>query len=248
MTTGIKLAGWEDLANEVQGTFGEIGEAIVDKPMAIRPMARRILKWDGRRLPPDARRVVVGLKEAARTLIRFDTLYKAQLKTAPTIYLVGSFDDLEPQKLSAIMVFKGPFSNAPWVLRGAVWSPKVAEVVRVAKFEVAGVDIVLSKVTAEGDGKLASVHGADPAIFAHDGMDKHFVAPWVGQVFTPETTVKLQVFNFTDEKGRIPGVTLKVQANPCDQTWAGVMGPFKKRLAGLSRLMRPFGQASALMR
>lgn len=248
MTTAIKLAGWDDLANEVQGTFGELGEAIIEKPFAVRPVAKRILKWDGRRLPNDAKRVVVGLKEAARTLIRFDTLYKAQLRTAPTIYLVGSFDDLEPMKLSPIMVFKGPYSNAPWVLRGAVWSPGLSSTIRVAKFEVAGVDIILAKVSAEGDGKLASTHGADPTIFAHDGMDKHFVSPWVGQVFTPETTVKIQVFNFTDQKARMPGVTLKVQSNPCDQTWSGVMGPFKKRLAGLSRLMRPFGQASALMR
>ncbi len=246
MTTVIKLAGWEDLSSEVQSTFGEIGDAIVEKPFAIRPVARRILKWDGRKLPPDARRVVVGLKEAARTLIRFDTLYKAQLRTAPTIYLVGSFDTLEPQKATALMVFKGPYSNAPWVLRGAVWSPRIAEFVRVPKFEVAGIDIVVAKATSEGDGKLAATQGADPAIFAHDGMDKHFVAPWVGQVFTPETTVKLQLFNFTDQKVNIPGVTLKVQASPCDQTWNGVMGPFKKRLAGLSRLVRPFGHGNIL--
>ncbi|MEZ4301928.1 MAG: hypothetical protein R3B70_43750 [Polyangiaceae bacterium] len=248
MTTAIKLAGWDDLANEVQGTFGELGESIVEKPFAIRPTARRILKWDGRRLPADARRVVVGLKEAARTLIRFDTLYKAQLRTAPTVYLVGSFEDLEAQKTSPVMVFKGPYSNAPWVLRGSVWSSRVAEIVRVTKFEVAGIDIVIAKATMEGDGKLASVHGADPSIFAHDAMDKHFVAPWVGQVFTPDTTVKIQLFNYTDEKQRIPGVTLKVQSSPCDQSWNGVMGPFKKRLAGLNRLMRPFGSASALMR
>ncbi|MBK8254958.1 MAG: hypothetical protein IPK82_20160 [Polyangiaceae bacterium] len=246
MVQAVRLEGWEDLSNEVQTTFGEIGEAIGNKPFAVRPVARRILQWDGRKLPADGRRIVVGLKEAARTLIRFDTLYKAQLKTAPTIYLVGSFGTIEPGKNSGVMVFKGPYSNAPWVLRGAVWSPLLSEHIRVPKFEVAGIDIVLAKATIEGEGKLAEVQGADPAIFAHDGMDKHFVAPWVGQVFTPETTVKVQVHNFTDKPLQIPGVTLKVQASPCDQTWAGVIGPFKKRLAGLNRLIRPFGRAGAL--
>ena len=50
MTTAIKLAGWEDLSTEVQGTFGELGEAIVEKPFAIRPVAKRILKWSPRPL------------------------------------------------------------------------------------------------------------------------------------------------------------------------------------------------------
>lgn len=246
MSNVIKLEGWEDLSSEVQNTFGEVGAAMAQRPFAIRPVAKRILKWDGRKLPPDGRRVVVGLKEAARTLIRFDTLYKAQLKTAPTIYLVGSFDVLEANKSSAVMVFKGPYANAPWVLRGAVWSAGLSEIVRVPKFEVAGIDIVLAKATSEGDGKLAAVQGADPAIFAHDALDKHFVAPWVGQVFTPETTVKIQLYNFTDKPQLIPGVTLKVQASPCDQTWNGVMGPFKKRLAGLTRLLRPFGRTNMM--
>jgi len=246
MANIVKLEGWDDLSSEVQSTFGEIGDSLADKPYAVRPLARRILKWDGRKLPPPAKRVVVGLKEAARTLIRFDTMYKAQLRTAPSIYLVGSWEDLEPKKTSATLVFKGPYANAPWVLRGAVWSPWLSQIISVSKFEVAGIDIILGKVTSEGDGKMAGVHGADPAIFAHDGLDKHFVAPWVGQVFTPETTVKIQVYNFTDKPQRIPGVTLKVQASPCDQTWSGVMGPFKKRLAGMSRMLRPFGQAGMM--
>ena len=51
MSTAIKLAGWEDLSSEVQSTFGEIGDALAEKPFAIRPVAQRILKWDGRKLP-----------------------------------------------------------------------------------------------------------------------------------------------------------------------------------------------------
>ena len=171
MTTAIKLAGWEDLSSEVQTTFGEIGDAIAEKPFAIRPVARRILKWDGRKLPNDARRVVVGLKEAARTLIRFDTMYKAQLRTAPTIYLVGSFDTLEPQKLSPVMAFRGPYSNAPWVLRAAVWSPKLADTVRVPKFEVAGIDVLLIKATPEG-GRQARVASRCSARGCSVGMSR----------------------------------------------------------------------------
>ncbi|MBK8255690.1 MAG: hypothetical protein IPK82_23870 [Polyangiaceae bacterium] len=64
-------------------------------------------------------------------------------------------------------------------------------------------------------------------------------------MFTPETTVKCRSTT-SPTSLQIPGVTLKVQASPCDQTWAGVIGPFKKRLAGLNRLIRPFGRAGAL--
>lgn len=241
----IVLGGMEDFATEVGDTFGDIGAALAKPSMAVRPVAKRILRWDARKLPADARKVVVNLKEAARTLVRFDTIHKAQLKTQPTIYLAGSFDAIATLTSSPLMVFGAPYNNAPWTLRGVVMSPTVSAAFRVQKFEVAGIDVVVAdKAVVEGAGALAATMGADPVIFAHDGLDKHFVAPWIGQVFTPEAKIKFKLFNYTASSQTSAGITLKVQATPCDATWQGVYGPFRQRLDGLQRMVRPFASAT----